>query len=203
VLFRQSEKRDGDEVLQKLPSQGLRLHSMPAVLRGKYFKGSFEVGGATYEFTYAPAKASVVGRRLQLQGRLTVNDARGQTRARDQVRATIVGAQGGIGVGPRRPGNQTSSATASSVLPEVESTGPTSFCGVIYIHFEPLAAGALGVTGDLSRVQLNARFAPINDAERALQGVYSSVIDALYGKQVDQSAAAVAIGELNKLLPGN
>jgi hypothetical protein len=70
----------------------------------------------------------------------------------------------------------------------------------MYIHFEPLVGKALGVGADLSRVQLNARFAPVNDAERAVQSVYSWIVDALYGKQVDVSGAATAVIELNKLL---
>lgn len=73
----------------------------------------------------------------------------------------------------------------------------------MYIHFEPLAGSALGVAADLSRVQLNARLGPVNDSERALQGAYSSIVDALYGKKVDASAAAVETSELNKLLAEN
>jgi hypothetical protein len=73
----------------------------------------------------------------------------------------------------------------------------------MYIHFEPLTGSALGVAGDLSRVQLNARFAPVNDAERAIQAAYSSIIDALYGKQADEGAAAIETSELNKLLAKN
>ncbi|MEK6405787.1 MAG: hypothetical protein AABN34_02360 [Acidobacteriota bacterium] len=203
MLFRQSEKKNSDEGLLKLPSRTPRLHSVPARLRGRQFKGSFEVGGSSYELTYAPARASVAGRRLQLQGRLTVKDSRGQTRTGERVRATVVGTQGGIGTAPPRRQEHTSVATATPQLPEVESTGPASFCGVMYIHFEPLAGSALGVAADLSRVQLNARLGPVNDSERALQGAYSSIVDALYGKKVDASAAAVETSELNKLLAEN
>lgn len=203
MLFRQSEKKNSDGSLRKLPSRAPRLHSVPAMLRGRLFKGSFEVDGLSYELTYTPGLASVAGRRLQLQGRLAVKDSRGQTRTRERVRATVVGTQGGIGNAPPRRQEHTSVATATPQLPEVESTGATSFCGAMYIHFEPLAGSALGVAADLSRVQLNARLAPVNDSERALQGAYSSVIDALYGKQSDANAAAVEIGELNKLLSGS
>lgn len=203
MLFRQSDKKDSDEGLRKLPPREARLHSIPALARGRRFNGSFSVGGMNYESSYAPAKVSVVGRRLQFQGRLTVKDSRGQTRTRDQVRATLVGTQGGIGAAPTRPGNQASGATASSDLPDVESTGATSFCGVMYLHFEPLVGNALGVPADLSRVQLTARFAPLDDAERTLQGVYSSIVNALYGKQPDATAAAVAVSELNAILARN
>ncbi|MEK6321059.1 MAG: hypothetical protein AABN33_05190 [Acidobacteriota bacterium] len=203
MLFRQSEKKNSDGVLRKLPSRAPRVHSVPAMLRGRHFKGSFEVGGSSYELTYAPARASLAGRRLHLQGRLTVKDSRGQTRTRDRVRGTLVGTQGGIGTAPPRRQEHTSVATATPQLPEVESTGATSFCGVMYIHFEPLAGSALGVAADLSRVQLNARLAPVNDSERTLQGTYSSIVDALYGQRIDASAAEVETSELNKLLAGN
>ena len=200
MLFRQSDNKNSDRVLRKLASRGPRLHSVPAMLRGRQFKGGFEVGGSSYELTYAPASVSVVGRRLQLLGRLTVKDSRGQTRMRERVRAKVVGIQGGIGAAPPRRQEHTSVASATPQLPEVESTGPTSFCGVMYIHFEPLTGSALGVAADLSRVQLNARLAPVNDSERVLQGAYSSIVDELYGNKIDASAAAVEISELNKLL---
>jgi hypothetical protein len=203
MLFRQTENKDADDVLRKLPARDARVHSIPSVLRGRHFNGTFQVGGSSYEVVYAPTLASVVGRRLHLQGRLTVKDARGQTLSRNQVRARLVGTQGGIGAAPPRRQNQPSVASTSPGLPDVESTGATSFCGAMYIHFEPLTGKALGVAADLSRVQLNARFAPVNDAERALQSVYSWIVDALYGKQVDGSGAATAVIELNKLLAGN
>jgi hypothetical protein len=153
-----------------------------------------------YEVSYAPAKVSVAGGRLQLEGRLTVKDSRGQSRVRDRVRGTLVGTQGGIGTPPSRPGNPTSSATASSDLPDVESTGTSSFCGVMYIRFEPLAGRMLGVAADMSRVQLNARLAPVDDLERMLQAIYSTIVNSLHGNQPDTPATQSAIAELNKVL---
>jgi hypothetical protein len=50
---------------------------------------------------------------------------------------------------------------------------------------------------------MNVRLAPVSETERELQGVFSSIVDALYGKQVDGAAAEVAVGELNKLLAGS
>jgi hypothetical protein len=68
----------------------------------------------------------------------------------------------------------------------------------MYLQFEPIAGSALGVAADLTRLQLNARFAPVDDDERALQAVYSSVVNALEGKQ--QAATTAAVSELNVLL---
>jgi hypothetical protein len=70
----------------------------------------------------------------------------------------------------------------------------------MYFRFEPLDGGALGVAADLGRVQLNARLAPTDDTGRALHGVYSSVVEALYSRRSDPRMASAAIGELNKLL---
>jgi hypothetical protein len=85
-------------------------------------------------------------------------------------------------------------------LPVVESTGPLSFCGVLYFKLAPLDVRALGVPADMRQLQLNVRLAPVSDVERGFQGAVSSVVDALYGKEVDGSAAEAAVSELNKLL---
>lgn len=198
MLFRQSEKRASDEAFVKLPTKPTRLHSIATLSRGNAFRGSFEAGPANYQFTYTPAKASIAGGRLHLQGRVIVTDARGQARARENVKATLLTTQGGIGTAPTRPGNPASGAPANN-LPEIESTGVSSFTGVLYLELEPLRGGALGVAADLGRVQLNVRFAPLDDAERALQAAYSSVVDSTYGKS-NASVAANAVNELNKLL---
>jgi len=200
MLFRQSEKKDSDQELLKLPSGEPRIHSIPARARGRRFDGSFSAGAMNYEVSYAPSKLSVAGGRLQFEGRLTVKDSRGQSRVRDRVRGTLVGTQGGIGTPPSRPGNPTSSATASSDLPDVESTGASSFCGVMYIHFEPLSGKALGVPADMTRVQLNARFAPVDEVERSLQAIYSSAVNALFGKPPSTPAAQSTVSELNAIL---
>jgi hypothetical protein len=53
------------------------------------------------------------------------------------------------------------------------------------------------VNGDLGRLQLNVRFAPVNDRERALQAVYSSIVEGFFGKPVDTTKATAAIAELS------
>ncbi|HKP86294.1 MAG TPA: hypothetical protein VJZ26_09365, partial [Blastocatellia bacterium] len=125
-------------------------------------------------------------------------------------------AQGGIGTAPVRPQGldggvqpaapavptpqQPSAATGGRPIPIVESSGPLSFCGVMYFQLEPIDARALGVPADLSRIQLNARLAPTDATGRALHGVYSAIIEALYGKRTDERLATAAITELNKML---
>jgi hypothetical protein len=87
-------------------------------------------------------------------------------------------------------------------LPETESTGTTSYCGVLYFHFEPLDAQALAVAADFSKVQLNVRLAPLDDMGRVLHGLYCYVVDALYGERIDEKLAAAAISELNRVFAG-
>jgi hypothetical protein len=87
-------------------------------------------------------------------------------------------------------------------LPETEYTGNGSFTGVMYFHFEPLNGGALGVAADLNRVQLNARLVTRDETAGMLHGLYSTIVDALYGESVDEAMGAAAINELNRVLAG-
>ena len=80
----------------------LKIHSIPILLKGRQFRGSFDASGSSYRLEYAPQRAEVVAGKLQLVGRLTVLSSRGQARSRDQVRATLEGAQGGVGASPIR-----------------------------------------------------------------------------------------------------
>ncbi|HVG18815.1 MAG TPA: hypothetical protein VNI02_07150 [Blastocatellia bacterium] len=102
------------------------------------------------------------------------------------------------GADPKKP--DAADSPKPDPLPEVESTGPLSFCGAMYFHLEPLDGAALGVAADLRRVQLNVRLAPVDETGRALQGLYSSIVDALYGIQADTRMASAVVGQLNKLL---
>ena len=200
---------------QKRARSRLKLHSVAALLKERRFDGSFEVAGSSYKFTYAPAKAEVAGQKLQLRGRFLVTNSRGQTRTKEGVRALLVSTQGGIGTAPVRSqaliGGVVPAAPAvptpqqpsdSKPLPVVESTGPLSFCGAMYFQLEPMDGPQLGVAADLSRVQLNARLAPTDNAGRALHGIYSAIVEALYVKAADRRLATDAVAELNKALEG-
>ena len=190
--------------------------------------GALTVGGRDYQFSYAPSHAEAINKLLQLTGRLSITDARGRARALNSVRVTLANTQGGIGTGPIRrqiiataapagvqptsqqkqqvagetekPAGEKQSEQARRSLPVTENTGPTSYCGVLYFHFEPLDATALGVAADLSGVQLNVRLETLDDTAKTLHGLYCYVVDALYGEQTDQKLAAAAIDELNRVL---
>lgn len=91
-------------------------------------------------------------------------------------------------------------ATSSTrALPETDSTGPLSFCGVIYFHLDPIDGASLGVAADLSRVQLNARLAPADDRGRALHSLYSSLVEALK-ENANRRVIESITTELNKML---
>ena len=183
------------------------LHSIAGMLSGRGFAGSFEMGGVSYNFTFSPMRAVAADNKLQLTGVLSVTGRRADARVspsnlRD-VRATLVAAQGGIGSAPPRKKLPAEISTTRPDLPVVESTGSLSFCGVLYFKLAPLDGRALGVPADMRRLQLNVRLAPVNDVERGLQAAFSSIVDALYGQQIDRNAAEAGVNELNKLLAGS
>jgi hypothetical protein len=184
-----------------------------------------------YEFSYAPSRAEAVNKRLQLTGRLTITDPRSRSHSQLGAN-DLANTQGGVGTGPIRRRiiateapigaqitsqqkqqvagetekqageKQSEQARAGGTLPVTENTGPTSYCGVLYFHFEPLDSIALGVTADLSKVQLNVRLRPLDDTASALHGLYCYVADALYGERADEKLAAAAINELNRVFAG-
>ena len=178
------------------------LHSIAAMMVEGAFSGRFDVGDLSFGFIFSPAKAAVSAGKLQLSGSFAVFDKRANVHDLKYVpaKATLLAAQGGIGTAPLRKQLPSDVSTAHPDLPVVESTGQLSFCGVLYFKLMPLDGRALGVPADMRQLQLNVRLAPVNDVERGLQGAFSSVVDALYGKEVDGSAAEAAVSELNKLL---
>jgi hypothetical protein len=195
---------------QGKPGAGAKaeLHSIAAMMRERTFEGSFEVAGGSYKFSYSLAKAVVVDGKLDIFGGLRVVSAgpknlRRPTHDLRNVRATLAAAQSGIGTAPPRQKLPDDISPPRPDLPIVESTGPLSFCGVLYFKLAPLDGRTLGVPADMRQLQLNVRLAPVSNAERKLQGAFSSIVDALYGKSPDTAAADTAVSELNTLLAGS
>jgi hypothetical protein len=83
-------------------------------------------------------------------------------------------------------------------LAVTESTGLTSFTGVMYFHLEPLVGSALGVPIDLSRVQLNLRMLPLDDTARTVNELFTVLVDALQ-LQPDANQALSIMLELNQI----
>jgi hypothetical protein len=232
MFSNQLQKKSRQRLARSGQTGARRLYSIAAWPEHRAFAGNLSLGGTHYKFSYAPLRAEAVDKSLQLIGRLTVTDARGRARALKSVRATLANTQGGVGTGPLRRqmiasdapiGDQTTSQQKQRIAGETEkpadekqgepaqargpqtvteNTGPTSYCGVLYFHFEPLDAGALGVTADLTKVQLNVRLEPLDDIARTLHGLYCYVVDALYGERADEKLAAAAISELNRVFGG-
>jgi hypothetical protein len=232
MLFNQANKKARRQTGKATSGAARKLYSVPVWLRERTFAGEFELGGRSYKLTYAPAHAEIADKTLQLRGRLAVNGGRANLPQLNDVRATLAGIQGGIGAGPARykmlatgatPG-PTQSPTEkeqksgenekkadepapperakTSGLPVTENTGPTGYAAVLFLHLEPLDAGALGVMADLSRVQLNARLAPADQTARTLHSLYSALTAALAGEQASEQLAAALVGELNRVLAG-
>ena len=154
--------------------------------------------------THTSAPDGVEHVRVRLSGNLTVIDTRPGLQAGrhslDNVQATLISAQGGIGTAPPRQKLPADLAPGPPDLPVIESTGALSFCGVLYFRLSTLDGRALGVPAEMSVVQLNVRLAPVNEAERNLQGAFSSLVDAVLVRQVDMHNAGERVVELNKLL---
>ncbi len=182
-----------------------KLHTITGLSTQRVFTGDFTLAGATYQFTYAPAKGEVKNSRFLLHGKFTVAGAKGRAQSSDGIKAMLVGVQSGLGGGPPRPNSGAAIAAfeqkraANTMTPiATESTDGTSFTGVMYLHFEGLNGRALGVPADLSHTQLNVRFYIVEDTARALHGIYSSIIDALH--HANAEAAAALVEELNRRL---
>lgn len=182
-----------------------KIYSIPAWLRGREFSGSFEAAGSSYKFTYAPTACKIENGKLSFLGRAIVVDGRGRAAIRNSVRAVLLAAQGGVGTPsfrmPSRLGEQIA-GRPSSKFPEVESTGPEAFCGVMYLRVEGLDGRDLGINADLSGVQLNVRLAPGDATGRNLHRIYSSIVNLLYGERRDERAAHFLLIQLNRALAG-
>lgn len=177
------------------------LHSIAAMQRARKFEGSFEVANIKYSFSYLPKRAALNANKLQLVGIFSVSGPGDRSsRTINDVKATLLAIQGGIGTAPQREKMPSDISTRHPDLPIVESTGSISFSGVLYFKLSSIDGRALGVSTDMSQVQLNVRLAPVSDTERALQADFSSIADALYGKQIDTKWAESALSDLNKHL---
>ena len=208
-MFERAQK----QATAKAGAKPATLHSIAAMLRDRRFTGKFDLAGVSYGFTYSPAKASLTGGKIQLTGSLTVSPV-GSTSARRSgtavsartvrdVQAILLAAQGGIGTGPQRTKLPADLPTSRPDLAVVESTGALSFCGALFFKLSHLDGRALGIPTELRQLQMNVRLAPVSDTERELQSAFSSIVDALYGKELDGASAEAAVGELNKLLAGS
>ena len=220
------------------PQPQSKLHSIGGMLTGRVFTGKFNARGRAYDFIFAPTGAALNSSgKLELTGRFTANATRGgaasaNARTMDNVRATLLATQGGIGTqisrrqllaaGTVQSGNIATpqqkqeeakapemkqgtpepAAAPASALSVTESTDTLSFVGVMYFRLSPLNASALLLPLDLSAVQLNLRLAPVDDVARDLQFLFSDLIAAAEGAKRDEGAANTYVQELDRVLKG-
>ena len=182
------------------PKPAKKLYSIAALLHGKDFAGKFETATATYEFTFAPTAATLNQGKLELTGDFSIHSGRGSKREAKNVRAILLSIQGGLGNVPQPIRARARANSAKPSLPLTEATDASGFVGVMYFRLTPIHARALGLTIDLSSVQLNARLFADNEVERELQVIYADLIAATIGDRADATAAAKNLASLNQLL---
>jgi hypothetical protein len=174
------------------PKPSKQLYSIFALQRDKVFTGEFETATGKHKFTFAPKSAQLANNKLQLTGTFSLG-----ARKVTNVTATLASSQGGIGAVPGKIAARPVDATPG--LPPTEATGARGYVGALYFHLSPLNAAALGLTIDVSKVQLNGRLFPLNEVERELQVLFSDVVAATAHDPPDASAAAPPLAALNRI----
>lgn len=191
-MFAQDDKQPSARTAPG-PKPTVKLYSIFALQRDKAFTGEFETSKSKHQFTFAPKSAQLANGKLQLIGAFSTGP-----RKVENVIATLVSIQGGLGTVPdaisRRP------LKMPSGLPLTEATDLWGFVGAMYFQLSPIKANALGLTIDMSKVQLNARLFPTSDLERELQVLFSDVAAALYGANPNPQAATPFVAAINQLL---
>ena len=175
------------------PKPAQKLYSIFALQRDKAFVGEFETANAKHRFTFAPKSAKLENHKLQLSGTFSIC-----ARKIANVTATLASTQGGIGAIPDKIAVRPVNSTPG--LPPTEATGSRGYVGAMYFQLSPIKASTLGLTIDMSKVQLNGRLFPLNEVERELQVLFSDVVAAAYKKDADVSAAAPHVEAINRLL---
>ncbi len=169
------------------PKPAAKLYSIFALQRGKAFTGEFETSKSKHKFTFTPATAKIENGKLQLTGTFSIGARKVQN-----VTATLASTQGGVGSVPAKIAARP--ATPKPGLALTECTDEHAFVGAMYLHLSPIKSATLGLTIDMSKVQLNARFFPISQIERDLQVLFSDVVA---GYERDN-----ALAEMNKIFKG-
>ena len=175
------------------PKPSKKLYSIFALQKDKTFAGEFETATSKHKFNFAPKSAKLVENKLVLTGSLSIGK-----RTVQNVSATLAATQGGLVSGPAKIAARP--YPNPSGLPITEFTDARGFVGTMFFHLSPLKSAALGLTIDMSKVQLNLRLFPVNDVERDLQVLFSDLVTAAYGKEVDSNAANLQVADLNEFL---
>jgi hypothetical protein len=175
------------------PKPSAKLYSIFALQKDKTFAGEFETATSKHKFTFAPKAAKLAENKLVLTGSLTIGK-----RTAQNVSATLAATQGGLVSGPAKIAARP--YPNPSGLPITEFTDARGFVGTMFFHLSPIKSSALGLTINMNQVQLNVRLFPVNDVERELQVLFSDLVAATYGKEVDTGAANAQVAGINELL---
>jgi hypothetical protein len=177
------------------PKPAKKLYSIAALMSGKNFIGNFETATAKYDFIFAPKVASFTNGKFELTGNLKVSSGRGAKREVKDVRATLLSIQGGLGDVPDIILKRVGTGSARPSLPVTEATDVTGYVGVMYLRFAPINSRQLGLTTDMSSLQLNARLFADSQLERDLRVLYSDLTIGNWGSE----AMAKNLATLNKI----
>jgi hypothetical protein len=69
--------------------------------------------------------------------------------------------------------------------PRVESTEALSFVGVLYFKLSPIDNNTVGLSLDMSDIQLGVRLAPTDDLARDIQMIFTDIVAGLDDKSTD------------------
>ncbi len=179
-----------------------KLHSIHGLLIGREFTGEIEAGKAKHKYSFAPKSVAMVNGRIELNGQFTVNSA-GRARKVENVKAKLLSTQGSLTAAPAPPPGATASMLGkrpTDGLPETDATDHRGIVGVIYFKLSRIDGRELGVTADMSEVQLNCRLNPGDNVARDLQFWFSVAVRAVHGESPDKDLATKSLTEINRIL---
>jgi len=125
-----------------------KLYTLHAVLRGRVLDGTYEVSGRTLRFNFIPSRVAVVDQRLVMTGRMGFEIPQQPVQYFENVKATLMATQGGIGVSPVRrqllTGTAQTAQTATSDQKLEQEKGPETELQPGLHSFEPPKYDELG-----------------------------------------------------------
>jgi hypothetical protein len=158
-----------------------------------------------YQLAFTPQTATILNRKLVLNGSMTIKAPNGQKRVADNVVATLLAIQGSASSPPPPPRSFAQSIQPATAVPETslvitEATGDLGSVGVMYLKLSGLEGNALRLPVDLNGVQLNVRLSPASETERELQWLYSALAKATMGDSPDEQNTTNYLTEINRIL---
>jgi hypothetical protein len=197
-------------MLTQKRNAALKIHSIHVLPNGAGFAGRIEAG-LSYQFAFTPKNASVTDGKLVLTGDVKVKSPAGRQHTTSKVTATLLATQGSITGPPPMPRQFSESLKpplqaparpggSGESPPLTDWTGYFGSIAVMYLKLSPLDGRALGIPGDLSEVQLNARLYPTSEVERDLHWLYSALLEATQGEHKNERLTVDYINAINRIL---